>query len=81
MESSLTELFLSGGRLMLIGMGIVYLFLALLITIISISARYLQHDKTGQLITDSHVENEEGAVIAAIVTAVYQNKSKQGTKQ
>jgi len=39
MESSLTELLLPGVKLMLIGMGIVFLFLALLVWVIGVTAR------------------------------------------
>ena len=39
MEPSLSELLLPGLKLMLIGMGIVYLFLALLVWIIGVTAR------------------------------------------
>ncbi len=41
MEPSLSELLLSGTKLMLIGMGIVYLFLALLVWIIGLTHRLL----------------------------------------
>lgn len=43
MEPTLAELLMSGGKLMLIGMGIVYLFLALLVWIIGITHKLLQH--------------------------------------
>jgi oxaloacetate decarboxylase gamma subunit len=43
MEPTLAELLLSGGKLMAIGMGIVYLFLALLVWIIGITSKLLQH--------------------------------------
>ncbi|MGZ8216421.1 OadG family protein [Methylomagnum sp.] len=42
MEPTLPDLLLSGGKLMLIGMGIVYLFLALLVWIIGITAKLLR---------------------------------------
>lgn len=42
MEPSLTELLLPGLKLMLTGMGIVFLFLALLVLIIRLTARLLQ---------------------------------------
>jgi oxaloacetate decarboxylase gamma subunit len=41
MEPSLPELLLSGAKLMLIGMGIVFLFLALLVWIIGITHKLL----------------------------------------
>lgn len=42
MEPSIGELVLSGIKLMFIGMGIVYLFLALLVWIIGSTARLIQ---------------------------------------
>lgn len=42
MEPTLAEMLLAGAKLMLIGMGIVYLFLSLLVWIIRITARLLQ---------------------------------------
>ena len=42
MDSSIGELLLSGAKLMLIGMGIVYLFLALLVWVIGVNSKLLQ---------------------------------------
>ena len=53
MEPTLGELLLSGAKLMVIGMGIVYLFLALLVWIIGI---------THKLIRDAAIEEAEPTI-------------------
>ncbi len=42
MESSIGELVLSGVKLMFIGMGIVFLFLALLVWVIGVTSKLIQ---------------------------------------
>lgn len=42
MDSSLGEILLSGIKLMLVGMGIVYLFLALLVWVIGLNFKLIQ---------------------------------------
>lgn len=74
MEPSLSELLLPGLKLMLIGMGIVYLFLALLVWIIGVTARLVgtmspaptEHTKRSSL----EVEKEEAELVAVIAAAV-----------
>jgi oxaloacetate decarboxylase gamma subunit len=84
MEPTLTELLLSGARLMLIGMGIVYLFLALLVWIIGLTARLLHRDEPPEpahglalhgLAPEATVESDDAEIVAAIATAIhrYQN--------
>jgi oxaloacetate decarboxylase gamma subunit len=74
MEPSLSELLLPGLKLMLIGMAIVYLFLALLVWIIGVTARLvgtmspapIQNTKRSSL----EVEKEEAELVAVIAAAV-----------
>ena len=73
MEASMTELLLSGLKLMLIGMGIVFLFLALLVWIINVTARLVNTfqpvpDESGA--SKGGVEIDEAELIAVISAAV-----------
>jgi oxaloacetate decarboxylase gamma subunit len=71
MEPSLSELLLPGVKLMLIGMGIVFLFLALLVWVIGVTARLVnlynppvqETPRTGLAVETE--EAERVAVIAA----------------
>ena len=74
MEPSLSELLLPGLKLMIIVMAIVYLFLALLVWIIGVTARLvgtmspapIQNTKRSSL----EVEKEEAELVAVIAAAV-----------
>jgi oxaloacetate decarboxylase gamma subunit len=74
MEPSLSELLLPGLKLMIIGMGIVYLFLALLVWIIGITARLVgtMSPEPTQITKRSslEVEKEEAELVAVIAAAV-----------
>lgn len=84
MASPLAELLLSGVKLMLIGMGIVYLFLALLVWIIGITAKLLHRAEQSEpgLPSALHhapeavVESDDAEIVAAIGAAIqrYQNR-------
>lgn len=77
MEPSLPELLLPGLKLMLTGMGIVFLFLALLVFIIGITARVLQSvnpqpapAKRSGLV----VEPDEAELVAVIAAVLHRHK-------
>jgi oxaloacetate decarboxylase gamma subunit len=77
MEPSLAELLLSGGKLMAVGMGIVYMFLALLVGIIGITSKLLQHYHPEAEIlpvrpgSGTEPEPGETEVVAAIAAAIH----------
>ena len=73
MEPSLSELLLPGLKLMFTGMGIVFLFLALLVWIIGITARLLRSvnpppepPRTPGLV----LESDEAELVAVIAVAL-----------
>ncbi|MEY2696027.1 MAG: hypothetical protein RL333_165 [Pseudomonadota bacterium] len=77
MESSITELLVPGLKLMLIGMGIVYLFLALLVWIIGITARLVSvfNPQANQSRKSSlAVEPDEAELVAVIAAALEREK-------
>lgn len=77
MESSITELLVPGLKLMLIGMGIVYLFLALLVWIIGITARLVSvfNPQAHQARKSSlAVEPDEAELVAVIAAALERQK-------
>lgn len=77
MEASMTEVLLSGLKLMLIGMGIVFLFLALLVWIINVTARLVN---TFQPVQDASsapkasVEMDEAELVAVISAALRRSR-------
>ncbi|SMF95217.1 oxaloacetate decarboxylase, gamma subunit [Methylomagnum ishizawai] len=74
MEPSLPELLLSGAKLMLIGMGIVYLFLALLVWIIGMTHKLLNRytPEPGPARSSLGLgEAEEDEVVAVIGAALH----------
>ena len=77
MESPMTELLLSGLKLMLIGMGIVFLFLALLVWIINVTARLVNTFQPVQEETSAAkggVETDEAELVAVISAAVRRSR-------
>ena len=77
MESSLTELLLPGLKLRVTGMGIVFLFLALLVWIIGITAKLVQSvnpqpEQTRR--AGLPVETNEAEVVAVIAAALQQRQ-------
>lgn len=80
MELSIGELLISGIKLMLIGMGIVYTFLAVLVWVIGITSKLIQrYSPEPATITPpaAGVEAEDNAELVAVISAAihqYQNK-------
>lgn len=78
MEPTFTQLLGSGVQLMFVGMGIVFMFLALLVWVIGVSAKLLEkHLPDVESTSLRHFaaqpeEPEEAEVVAAIAAAVYQ---------
>lgn len=73
MEASLTDLLLPGLKLMLIGMGIVFLFLALLVWVIGVTARLVNHfnpELEQPRRSNLQVESEEAELVAVIAVAL-----------
>jgi oxaloacetate decarboxylase gamma subunit len=83
MEPSLTDSLLAGIKLMLIGMGIVYLFLSLLVGIISLTSRLLQKFSSElEGLPARHdfgvaAETEEAEVVAVISAALQGYRYRQ----
>jgi oxaloacetate decarboxylase gamma subunit len=84
MEYSLAELLVSGFKLMLIGMTIVYLFLVLLVWIIGITSKLInryvpepepEHAPSASVLAPD-VEPNQSEIVAAITAAIhrYQNQ-------
>lgn len=82
MEYSIAELLLSGVKLMLIGMTIVYLFLSLLVWVIGITSKLLdrytpepEHAPEAS-VPASDIESDQTEIVAAITAAIhrYQNQ-------
>ena len=71
MEPSLSALLLPGLKLMVTGMGIVFLFLALLVGIIGITARLLHsYNPQPELVRRSSLSAEPGeAELVAVIAA------------
>ena len=77
MEPSLTDLLLPGLKLMLIGMGIVFLFLALLVWVIGVTARLVSLFNPGvqqQKRSSLQVETEEAELVSVIAAALERHK-------
>lgn len=81
MEPSLSELLLPGLKLMVIGMAIVFLFLALLVWVIGVTARLAKSvspqpepaRKSGLV-----VEAEEAELVAVVAAALYRQGGLRG---
>ena len=84
MEPSLTDSLLAGIRLMLIGMGIVYLFLSLLVGLISLTSRLLRKyssdsaELPARFPTEPAAEADE-AVVVAVIGAALQGQRYRST--
>jgi oxaloacetate decarboxylase gamma subunit len=82
MESSIGELVLSGVKLMFIGMGIVYLFLALLVWVIGFTSRLIQRFSPEAPTHLPHPaplggpEENDAELVAAITAAIHSHQNK-----
>ena len=82
MELSFGELVLSGVKLMFIGMGIVYLFLALLVWVIGMTSKLIQRFSPEAPIHISHpapagdIEENDAELVAAITAAIHSHQNK-----
>ncbi len=83
MAPSMTELLLSGVKLMLIGMTIVYLFLALLVWIIGVTSKLVHRFDRSARLTEEDLslgngvgpEPDEGEIVAAISAAIHRHEN------
>ncbi len=79
------ELLLSGVKLMLIGMGIVYLFLALLVWVIGINAKLIQrfspvppsqlHPPAPTALSVANADSYEDDIVAVISAAIHHHQN------
>jgi len=82
MESSFGELVFSGVKLMFIGMGIVYLFLALLVWVIGLTSRLIQRFSPEAPAHIPHpapsgdTEENDADLVAAITAAIHSHQNK-----
>ncbi|CAI8758851.1 OadG family protein [Methylocaldum szegediense] len=82
MDYSIGELLLSGVKIMLVGMAIVYLFLALLVWVIGITSKLLNRyvpepeHAPGASAHPPDVDSDNSEIVAAITAAIhrYQNQ-------
>lgn len=84
MESSIAQLVMSGLNLMLIGMSIVFLFLALLVWVIGITARLVQRfspeftasiPEPGKVHPVSYEPEADSELIAVISAAIHRHQN------
>lgn len=81
MEPSFTELLIPGLKLMLVGMGIVFLFLSLLVWIIGMTARLVKNvnPPLEQVRRPGlPIEADEAELVAAIAVALRQTQGSNG---
>ena len=78
MQPSITELLLAGAKLMLIRMGIVFLFLALLVWMIGVTSnlvhRYTDESSPSPGLSfppDANSEPEDAELVAVIAAAIH----------
>jgi oxaloacetate decarboxylase gamma subunit len=81
MELSIGELVLSGVKLMFIGMGIVFLFLALLVWVINVTSKLIQRFSPEAPQPLSHsaapAEENDAELVAAITAAIHLHQNQQ----
>lgn len=82
MEPSFGELVFSGVKLMFIGMGIVYLFLALLVWVIGLTSRLIQRYSPEEPAHLPHpsppkgAEEQDAELVAVIAAAIHSHQNK-----
>lgn len=85
MDSSIGELLLSGAKLMLVGMGIVYLFLALLVWVIGTTSKLIHrfsHEPSvyppvpdGTVVQAESADGFDAELVAMISAAIHHYES------
>lgn len=85
MESSIGELLISGATLMLVGMGIVYLFLALLVWVIGLNAKLIHRFSPESFPQPSHHpahspptvagDGDDAELVAVISAAIHHHQN------
>jgi len=85
MDSSISELLFSGAKLMVVGMGIVYLFLALLVWVIGLNSKLIHRLSTESSSKLSHpaqavtgvggAEEGDAELVAAISAAIHHHQN------
>ena len=85
MDSSIGELLLSGAKLMVFGMGTVYLFLALLVWVIGLNSKLIQrfstesstqpHHPAHTVPPDTAAEEDDAELVAAISAAIHHHQN------
>ena len=85
MDSTIGELLLSDAKLMVFGMGTVYLFLALLVWVIGLNSRLIQRfspESTTQVQHPAHIvptaggaEENNTELVAAISAAIHHHQN------
>lgn len=81
MEPSFTELLIPGLKLMLVGMGIVFLFLSLLVWIIGMTARLVKNvnpPREQVRRPGLPIESDEAELVAAIAVALRHTQGSNG---
>ena len=73
----MNEMMSTGVEIMLVGMGTVFLFLAMLIVIVNVMSKVVQHFLSQEINEQpTLVHNIDPSVIAAISTAVHHYRNK-----
>lgn len=86
MDSSISELVLSGVRLMFFGMGIVFLFLALLVWVIGVTSKLIHRYSTEapshltyppSTLTPSGSPESDAELVSVISAAIHYHQNQQ----
>lgn len=75
----MNEIMSSGLEIMLVGMGTVFLFLAMLIVAVNIMSAIIQRFFSHKMTTSPSVSDIEPNIVAAISTAVHQYRNKHNS--
>ena len=75
----MNEMMSTGLEIMLVGMGTVFLFLAMLIVAVNIMTGIVQRFSSQEMSESTLVHQVDPSIIAAISTAVHQFRNKNNT--